>query len=183
MGRIVIFLVVALLIIGGGYAWWVNGIAPVNSEDRSEKIFVIEKGSGIREIANRLSQEGLVKDPIVFFLYIKKERKDTAIQAGDYRLSPSMDVEALVKTLSHGTLDLWVTFPEGLRGEEVTEIVKKNFAGYTDSWQESFINNTGYLFPDTYLIPKNATDEQIVSLMRENFIKKIGSIGLRQDSS
>ena len=34
----------------------------------------------------------------------------------------------------------------------------------------------GYLFPDTYLIPKEATGSQIVKMMEDNFNKKIQKV-------
>lgn len=162
--------------------WWENGKGAVNPSDKTTKIFVIKKGLTIREIANQLKSEQLISDPIVFFLYLKQAGIDTQIQAGDYSLSPSMPLSSLVDTLTHGTLDVWVTFPEGLRSEEIAEIIQRNFQSYDSSWQQTFLEHNGYLFPDTYLIPKDSDKEQIIAIMRQNFSNKIKLVGLDESA-
>src|SRR3989338_848560 len=72
MKRLIFFFIFLASVIGGLAIWWNNGIAPVHGKDSSQKIFVIEKGQGIRETANALKREGLIRDPIVFFLLVKK---------------------------------------------------------------------------------------------------------------
>ena len=47
---------------------------------------------------------------------------------------------------------------------------------YKPSWQTTLMANEGYLFPDTYLFPRQADVAQIVSLMRNNFATKLQSI-------
>lgn len=189
MKRILVFLSVILFGLVILFLWGENGLRPVDVSknspplDVAEKLFVIEKGKGIREIASDLKKESLIRDPIVFFLYVKLNGHDRDIQAGDYHLSPSMDLRKLVDTLSHGTIDFWVTIPEGLRGEEVAEIFKNHFGEYDNSWQRIFIDNNGYLFPDTYLIPKNADVNLIIKLMKNNFYKKINDVHISTDTA
>ncbi|PIZ99199.1 MAG: endolytic transglycosylase MltG, partial [Candidatus Levybacteria bacterium CG_4_10_14_0_2_um_filter_35_8] len=74
-----------------------------------------------------------------------------------------------------GTLDIWVTIPEGKRTEEVAEILKKNIPTFQQSWIQSLITDEGYLFPDTYLIPKDATIDLISTMMKDNFQQKFDS--------
>ena len=99
-----------LIILGvlfvGFLGWWKNGISAVNPKDKSEKLFVIPKGTAIRTVGNELKAEGLIRDPVVFFLFIKQNNLDRAIQAGSYRLSPSMDLPKIMDTLGHGTISM-----------------------------------------------------------------------------
>ena len=155
--------------------WWKNGTLPVNSKASSQKIFVVRKGQGVREISYNLKQQGLIKDPIVFFIITKKMGYDKKIEAGDFRLSPSMNTWDIANSLTHGTLDIWVTIPEGKRTEEVAEILKKNIPTFQQSWIQSLITDEGYLFPDTYLIPKDATIDLISTMMKDNFQQKFDS--------
>lgn len=178
-----ITLILVVILSGIGFAiWWNRGIRPVDRDDHSTKIFVIGKGAGIRKIGNRLKQEGLIRDPTVFFLYVKKEGLDKKIQAGDFRLSPFMDLAVLVSNLTHGTLDIWITIPEGLRAEEIAEILKKNFPKYSDSWRDKLVKSEGYLFPDSYLIPKDADIDSIISILLDNFEKKFKGLLPSQNS-
>lgn len=171
LGLVVLMFVVA-------YFWWRNGNAPVNTRDESEKVFVVERGSGVRAIANDLKEQGLIRDPIAFFILTKKEGSDTKIQAGDYKLSPSMNLSQILDELTHGTIDVWVTIPEGMRSEEVADILEKQIPSYQDSWRQVLIDNEGYLFPDTYLIPKETDISTVLSIFKSNFDKKIANAGL-----
>jgi len=47
---------------------------------------------------------------------------DKQIQAGDFRLNPSMNMSQVAGGLTHGTLDIWVTIPEGLRADEIADL-------------------------------------------------------------
>lgn len=176
MKRLLIFTFIIIFLLGGLSLWWKNGISAVNSTDKSQKIFVIPQGEGIREIAGNLKKEGLIRDQVVFFLLVKKLGLDGKIQAGDFRLSPSMTAYEIAENLTHGTLDIWVTIPEGKRAEEVAEILLKNIPSYQDTWRETLTEHEGYLFPDTYLIPKDADIDLIVTLMKDNFDNKYAAI-------
>ncbi len=183
MRKGLILLVIVAIAAVFGFLWWNNGTQPNDIKDKKERIFVIKKGESIREIGNSLKEEGFVRDPVVFFLYLKFISKDKAIQAGDYRISPSQSLVSIVDTLRHGTLDRWVTIREGLRAEEIAQIFKDNeFIKYDDSWVPIFASNEGQLFPDTYLIPKDADIDLIISILKNNFSVKIKAIGLLQDA-
>lgn len=177
MKRLTVFLIVAVALLGLIFVWWENGMSAVNKGDKDKKVFVIKQNETVREIGNSLKKENLIKDPVTFFIFVKIFGKDKNIQAGDYYLSSSMDLKTVVENLNHGTLDKWITFPEGLRAYEIAELLKKNLITYDESWKERLAQNEGYLFPDTYLIPKNADIDLIISIMRNNFDNRITSIG------
>ncbi len=179
--RKIVALGAIVLILLFSYFWWRNGNSPVNPQDKSTKLFVVEKGAGVRAVANDLKSAGLIKDPIVFFLLVKKEHKDMSIQAGDYRLSSSMNLEKILDTLTHGILDIWVTVPEGKRAEEIADILKEKIPTYDESWRKELVKNEGYLFPDTYLIPKDATVDQVISIMRNAFTTRVKEAGINPD--
>ena len=169
------FVLIIILVL---FLWWKNGLLAVNPSGTTQKIFIIQKGQGIREIANKLKSEGFIKDSIVFFLLVKKMGIEGKIQAGDFRLSPSMTPEKIAETFTHGTLDVWITIPEGKRATEIDEILKENIPSYKFSWKQDLVKNEGYLFPDTYLIPKDAEINLIVSIMKTNFEKKFNSLNI-----
>lgn len=174
------FTIIALLfVVLGGLTslWWNNGVSAVNPNDKTQKIFVVAKGQGVRDIAKSLREEGFIKDPVVFFLVIKRLGLDGKIQAGDFRLSPSQTAESIAKELTHGTLDIWVTVPEGYRAGEIADVLKERIPSYKDSWRYVLEQNEGFLFPDTYLIPKDADADLIVSLMKKNFESKFRTLG------
>lgn len=163
------------------FFWWQNGKRPADAQDTSNKIFIVEKAAGMREIANNLKEEGLIKDPVVFFLLVKQLKLDQKIQAGDFRLSPSMTAEQIAKELTTGSIDIWVTIPEGKRATEIAEILKEKMPQYDDSWVAALEEKEGYLFPDTYLIPKDYSIENIITIFTNTFNAKIAEAGIDSD--
>jgi UPF0755 protein len=178
MKRLLTVIILLLILVVGGFLYWTSSNQPANSQDKSSKIFVINRGEAVREIGNSLKKEGLIKDPVAFFLYIKMNGKDKNIQAGDYKLSPSMNLAQIVEAMQHGSLDIWVTVPEGLRAEEIADIFQKDLPSYDDSWRETLNANEGYLFPDTYLIPRDATVDQVVTMMKNTFDSRLADAGI-----
>ncbi len=158
------------------FVWWQNGLRAANPQDKTPKIFIIKKGEGVREISNNLKTNGLIKDPIVFFLYTRMQGIDKQIQAGDFRLNPSMTMTEVASNLTHGMLDVWVTIPEGFRADEIADMLKTSIPSYKDSWKSQLEINEGYLFPDTYLIPRDADVDLVLNLFRNNFEKKYDSV-------
>ncbi len=178
MKRLIAIITLFIILVVGGIIWWENGLLPANPKDTTRNIFVIEKGSGLKEIANKLETQGFIKNRIVFFLYTRFGKFEGKIQAGDFRLSPSMDVKEIAENLTHGTLDIWVTIPEGKRSDEIADILQEKIPSFKPSWRIALRANEGYLFPDTYLIPKDAIIDQIINIMRNNFYAKIQSVNL-----
>lgn len=147
-----------------------EGVMPVNRNDKTTRIFLIRRGENLRSIIRNLYDQKLIRSRIAFFLVVKQLGIEKKIQAGDFRLSPSMDAFKIAETLTHGTLDVWVTIVEGLRKEEIAHLIGKEL----DIPEIEFIKaaKEGYLFPDTYLIPKNAGAETVIRIFNENFKKK-----------
>ena len=172
MKRIYITIGILAVLIVIALAWWINGTSPANPNSNSPKIFVIEQGQGVRAIAKNLKDEGLIKDQVAFFLLTKKLGLDSKVQAGSFRLFPSMSAGEIANELTHGTLDIWVTIPEGERAGEIADVLEKNMPNYDPSWEVVLEENEGYLFPDTYLFPKDADIDVILITMKNNFEQK-----------
>ena len=176
MKKLTILLIIVVAFLVAGFFWYQNGLAPVNKKDTAQKSFIIPRGAPLREIANDLKEQGLIKDPVAFFLFIKIDGVDQDIQAGNFMLSPSLSSKEIAEILTTGVLDVWVTIPEGKRADEVADILSESIPSYDESWRAELNANEGYLFPDTYLIPRDATLEQIITLMRGNFDTKYASL-------
>lgn len=162
----IIFFILATLTIFS-FLYYKEGTMPVNKSDKSSKIFIINPGDSLNIIARKLKTEDLIRNPVIFYIVVKQKGIDKKIQAGDFRLSPSMTVEEIADNLTHGTLDVWVTIIEGLRKEEIAQIISKKI----DVPEVEFIKQApeGYLFPDTYLIPKQATSGSVIKILTNTF--------------
>jgi len=165
-----ILISLAFIILIGFGLFFFEGTLPVDKTNKDSKIFVVEIGEGPESIIKKLSQENLIRSRVSFFAIIYQLQIQKKMQAGDYRLSPSMSAYEIAKELTHGTLDRWITIIEGWRKEEIADKVAAEFKIPAIE----IINNSkeGYLFPDTYLIPKDATAGALIEVLENNFNNK-----------
>lgn len=170
MKKLSILLGIAAIILIGCYLFFKEGALAVNKSDSALKIFVIEQGEPLDSIINNLSKEGLIRNRVVFYWIIKQKGIERKIQAGDFRLMPSMDAYQIAEELTYGTVDVWITIPEGLRKEEIAEIMSQKFA--IPETDFNALAQEGYLYPDTYLVPKNPTTQQIIDILTSTFNEK-----------
>lgn len=171
-------------------AWvvWATG-APAQSG--KAKIFVITENESVAEIAERLKNEGLIRDELIFRIYSRIncegmtlnnlstifKKYSTAdclsgnIQAGSFKLSPKMSLSTLSLKLTSGKLDSWIKLVEGLRIEEIATKLEKQYP----LKKEDFIKvaKEGYMFPDTYLFKVNSTAKEVADKMEANFNQKL----------
>lgn len=177
--RLAIFLLVILVVVGGSVVWWWQDIASMDPRDATPVMFTVQRGDGVKAIAANLSQKGLIRSPISFFVLVKLLNLERELQAGDFRLSRRMDARTIAEELTHGMLDIWVTTLEGWRVEEIATRVAKDL----DIPEAEFLKfaQEGYMFPDTYLIPRDATAAAIADIFRKTFDAKV-TAGLRQDA-
>lgn len=169
MRKLFVLIIIILLGVFIVKGWWNSQTSPVSS-DKSTKIFVIDKGESFSKVAEELKKDNLIKSTWAFTLLGKQTGLGAKLQAGTFRLSPSYSAEEILKVLSGKPLDTWVTLLEGWRVEEMAK--KLNEALGTD--QQAFIKASleGYMFPDTYLFPKDYTAEQIAQRLRDTFDQK-----------
>lgn len=181
MKKIQILFILIVILAASGYLIYREGTLPVNKADKTPKQFKIQAGESLNTITNNLSREGLIRNKVVFYLIVKRLGIEKSIQAGEFQLAPSMNAENIAKSLTHGTVDTWITIIEGLRKEEIAEIVAQKFP----ISQAEFINSAeeGYLFPDTYSIPNGADSEQIINILKSTFDQKYSEIKSAADKN
>ncbi len=169
--RLFLLLAVATALVLSGWLWWRDAISAVDPAEKTPKMFVVKRGEGVKSVASRLAAEGLIRSPTGFFLLVKLMRIERDLQAGDYRLNAAMDAATLARELTHGTLDVWVTTLEGWRVEEVATKLTREL----DIPESEFLKvaREGYMFPDTYLVPRDATVGAVAALFTTTFDKKV----------
>ncbi|MEK7550631.1 MAG: endolytic transglycosylase MltG [Patescibacteria group bacterium] len=179
-----LLLPIALVLIAVTLVFWFRSNTKSVSSDKNFKDFLIVKGSGASQIGNKLYDEDLIKNPLVFKIYIQISGQAGKIQAGEYRLSPSLSLFEVVTQLLRGPAEIWITIPEGLRREEVAERFSKALGKdevFTKEFLSSSSDEEGYLFPDTYLFPKTASASAIVNKMTNTFDSRTSKMNLTRD--
>jgi UPF0755 protein len=175
----VLFLLV-ILVIGGGLVWYDQMTKPV-SVDTTTKQFVITKGSSVTQIADKLEKQGLIKSSLAFRIYTKINNISAKIPPGEFLLSPNLDIAGIIKKFMAGPTQVWVTIPEGLRREQLPQRFVDAFSlqpAQAQTFTTAFLNDTadleGYLYPDTYLFPKEATSGAVVKRLTQTLQTKNG---------
>lgn len=135
------------------------------------KTFVIPEGETLTQIAKRLKNEGLIKNALAFRILAASSGFAKKIQAGSFQLSPSLKAAEIAKELTSGTFDVWITIPEGWRVEEIGQRLEEKLGVDKGEFVKSA--KEGYMFPDTYLIPKKATAAEVAKIMRDNFEARV----------
>lgn len=162
LSLVIIFLILIFVVKG----WWSSQLAPV-SADKINQDVVIPKGQSLNKIAEQLKKAGLIRSPVVFTLYVRQQGLDAKLYAGMFKLSPSMSTEEIVKILSSGPEGIWVRLLEGWRSEEMAEEVNKQLKISHEEFLK--VAKEGYMFPDTYLLPREATASYVVQVLEKTF--------------
>lgn len=168
------FALLSFLIITG--VWWEVSLSAVDREDKTVRQFVIAPGDGVREVARKLKDGGLIRDQVAFFLLVKRMGIERNIQAGSFQLARAMTALELARKLTLGTEDVWITIPEGWRSEQILEYLKDEIKNNELEMKESDLaiwrEDEGRLFPDTYLVPKQMPLSGLRKLLTETFETK-----------
>ena len=180
-------------------------LIPVGNDPRP-RAFTINPGEPARYIAARLAVAGFIHDADLFNLYLRVEKLDRNIEAGNFMLAESMTIPEIALELQQARFEeVLVTIPEGFRAEEIAERLAENFVidserfltavrqpqslGLLDDYD--FLGNLapgasleGFLFPDTYRFPVNASEPELVLVsMLDNFANRLGAEGLSGGNS
>lgn len=165
-------------------------LAPRNPKATERVTVEIPKGAGVREIARRLQEAGVIRSPsgFVILVFLRGARGD--LHAGAYELSPAESPPEILRRLTTSdTLpeDTAVTFPEGFTLQQMMErltargIVEGDAflaAATADRFRGEFTFLTdapagstleGYLFPDTYRFFQGAGAEDVLRKMLQRF--------------
>ena len=178
---LILFSFAALSLIAG-LIWWKINTSSVS--DSGEKIeVVIPKGRSAEQIAEILYENKLIKSTLAFKIYVQFYDKQNSLKAGEFQLSPNMNLSELLDSMGGGPSQVWVTIQEGLRREEYPDKFIEGLGLNTSeaiTFRSEFLSLTadkeGYLFPDTYLLPPDINTEKVVNLLLSTFEKRYNSI-------
>lgn len=150
------------------------------STDHDERIVVIPKGSGPMRISRILADEGVVTDAERFAWFLRLKKAAPGLRAGQFRFyTDQRPNEVLESLLSASEVMYPVTFPEGLRIEEMAARAEAAGFGTASRYTElardaAFIESLdlpvvpppptleGLLVPDTYSFPQEAGAEDVL---------------------
>lgn len=142
--------------------------------------FVINLDTPESEVISKLHSQGFIRSPLASNLVLAFRGWRGKIEPGGYMISKSMSVFELADVLVNHPYQKWAVIPEGLREEEVSEIVREKL-NWTVPQREEFLENSkeGYLFPDTYLLDLDFRGQEVARRMTDQFNEKVADLFLK----
>jgi UPF0755 protein len=187
MKRLFGFLFALLLIAAAAVGAWVYVILeqPYKAYEAAEQFVDIPVGTGSVSMGKRLADAGVIRSPAAFRVAVWMRGSGRRLQAGEYRFDRAMTTSEVVDKIARG--DVYVraiTFREGLTNREMAALFEAGGFGTAADFLRAARNAAliddldpaakdleGYLFPDTYTLPRKATATQLVERMVNRFRK------------
>ena len=104
-------------------------LQPVSSSQQTQ-IFTVKEGSSVKQIADQLATQHLIRSAWALELYVHSKELGNALQAGTYAFSPSEGTTAIVSTLTTGKVTTrLVTILPGTRIDQVrADLINDGFS-------------------------------------------------------
>lgn len=194
--KFILTILILLLLLACGLLYLAQRVtADITLENDLE--LEIAEGSSTASIAAQLAENGLVRDARVFRLFARQHEVDSMFKAGIYTFAAGSwslaDVcEALVAGGVSDSGAVRVTIREGLTVEQTLAVLVEAGLGSLDSYHAAIANADfsaydflpaaedviepanrleGFLFPDTYMIAPEWSEEDILRLLLDQFVK------------
>jgi len=148
------------------------------------RIVLIEQGWTLRQIAETLNSQGIIRSSSIFQWYVRLASETSSLKAGEYLFEGPQDLSAVLETLRLGQVHHYrVTIPEGLTLDEIAERLAEKGFGDEEKFLQAMMgidlirdwdpvadqNLEGYLFPETYFFPRGVGEKEIVRSMVDSF--------------
>ncbi len=182
--KVFLFLLIVVTFTGILY----NTIMFITSKKRGpgeEVLLIIPEGASAQRIGELLEENEIITSSKRFIFYAKITEKEKSIKAGRYAFNKGMGVREVLKKLVKGeTSALSVAIPEGLRIDEVADILEReleidknkflelsNDGKYAARMGITGKNFEGFLYPNTYEFNYGVTEKEILERLVREFWK------------
>jgi peptidoglycan lytic transglycosylase G len=161
-----------------GFYLWLYYHTPA-SHNALPQTVLIPAGASLRQIATQLEEAGVIRHRWMFVLYVKVLHPGAPLQAGEYALRATMSPVQIARLLRSGKIiQHALTIPEGATVREIALLVAAKGLGDRQTIVDlasdpAFIASLGldqpslegYLFPDTYYVPRGMRERDLLALL------------------
>jgi UPF0755 protein len=144
---------------------------------------VVPPRSGPHQLAQLLARAGVVSDAHRFYVHLHYFRRKSVPRAGEYEFDGPLLPDEVIGKLVRGEVKQYrFTVPEGLRTDEIAPLVAATTVCSADEFMKLAHDPStakklgvpaqgleGFLFPDTYAVPRSAGCAGIVQAMVGRF--------------
>ncbi len=175
--------VVAVGVVIFGSIVWGRIHEPYGGQQAAETFVDIRRGTPQVQIGRRLVQEGIIRNEFTFRAAVWWTGRSGMLKAGEYRFDRPLSPVDVVEKIARGDVYAHrMTFREGLTIEDKATIYEAIGFGPADAFVEAARNASlihdldpdapdleGYLFPETYALPRGTPATRLVSIMVDRF--------------
>lgn len=181
------FLVVALVVAGVGML--ANRVAYGDrSLPGSVTTVVIPRGATAADAARELANRGVIAWPAAFVVLARLTGEQRHLGAGEYRFPAHLTLDEVLHRVAEGgaPVAIWVTIPEGYTARQIAQTLAGRGIGRANDFERYFRSTSldlgnagrtrnleGYLFPETYLIPVDASPATVAAMMTGEFREQL----------
>jgi len=186
--KTIAIVVLLFAVLAGGAAALVSVVwgkihQPYQGYETGEQYVDIPQGAGAGEIRRRLVEAGVVADDLTLRAALWWSGRSRSLKAGEYRFDRPITALDVVDKIANG--DVYtrrLTFPEGLTIKEMAALYEMHGFGKGRDFVAAAADATlihdldpqakdleGYLFPETYALPRVAPAGQLIQLMVDRF--------------
>ena len=143
----------------------------------------IEPGMSISAITKQLESQNVVKSALLLYVVLLTSYEPENVKASTYYLDTPLSVFAVADMLVRGDFNANLISFTHIEGERASHVAENAALQLTDFNAAEFMmlasTSEGKLFPETYRIPKDFTEVELLDLMLETYEKNIAP--LRED--
>ena len=143
----------------------------------------IEPGTSISAITKQLESQRVVKSALLLYVVLLTNYEPENVKASTYYLDTPLSVFAVADMLVRGDFNANLISFTHIEGERASHVAKNAALQLTNFDAAEFMmlasTSEGKLFPETYRIPKDFTEAELLELMLETYEKNIAP--LRED--
>ena len=167
----------------GGWMLWSRVHEPYKGYDAAEQFIEIPAGAGAADIRRRLLEAGLVRDELTLRAALRLTGSSRGLKAGEYRFDGPMSAVDVVDRIARGDVHARrITFREGLTIAEMADLYQAREFGTAEDFLAAAGNASlvkeldpaatdleGYLFPETYALPRGTPATRLIAMMVDRF--------------
>lgn len=190
MRKLLGFLMLVLLVFSG----WLLFAFLVPAGPRQQTFVEFKTGSSARKIATELKDAGIIRSRSAFLLLHLVKRR--SLKAGEYAFDHPDSLRDVYSRIVHGdTYARVLVVPEGFNMFDIAAEVERLGIDSQQDFLDQARSQTalvrdldpqaptleGYLFPDTYRVPRKEKSPEVIAAMVKRFHQEAHAIGLTGD--
>jgi UPF0755 protein len=186
--KVLSIVAVVIVLLAGAAAvavWlgWDDIHEPYKGYSEAEQFVTIRQRASSSEIGRDLAAAQVVRDPRLFRVALWWTGRGRSLKAGEYRFDHPLTPLEVVDILVRGEVyTVRLTFPEGLTVAEMAKLYEAHGFGSMGEFvaasrnverirdlDDKAADLEGYLFPETYALPRKTPGARLVGLMVDRF--------------